>query len=159
MAPKRARTSGASTSRAQHDAQHGACQPQPDLPYMDLDDLNRYEGLRSRNITNTRYIDNEVIDVLGISDDVEYLFARLGWHDFMFTRWPTYPRLIREFLSSLRVEGILSGPHVDRGRITFRFRHIEGHMTLPQFNAIFGLPVGGKGGNLLLLGPMNSGMN
>ncbi|KAK4434868.1 hypothetical protein Salat_0649700 [Sesamum alatum] len=134
MAPKRVRPSGASTSRAQH----GARQPQPDLPYMDLDDRNRY-------------------DMLGISDDVEYLFARLGWHDFMFTRWPTYPRLVREFLSSLRVEGILSGPHVDRGCITFRFRHIEGHMTLAQFNVIFGLPVGGKGGNHLLLGVMNSG--
>ncbi|KAK4426562.1 hypothetical protein Salat_1424800 [Sesamum alatum] len=93
MAPKRARTNGASTSRAQHDTQHGARQPQSDLPYMDLDDRNRYEGLRSRTITNTRYIDNEVLDMLGISDDVEYLFARLGWHDFMFTRWPTYPRL------------------------------------------------------------------
>ncbi|KAK4424054.1 hypothetical protein Salat_1598800 [Sesamum alatum] len=144
MAPKRARTSGASTSRAQHGAQHGARQPQPDLPYMDLDDCNRYEGLRSRTITNTPYIDNEVLDVLGISDDVEYLFARLGWHDFMFTRWPTYPRLVREFLSSLRVEGILSGPHVDRGRITFHFRHIEGRMILAQFNTIFGLPVGGE---------------
>ncbi|KAK4415036.1 hypothetical protein Salat_2610700 [Sesamum alatum] len=105
---------------------------------MDLDDRNRYEGLHSRTITNTRYIDNEVLDMLGISDDVEYLFAGLGWHYFMFTRWPTYPRLVREFLSSLRVEGILSGPHVDRGRITFRFRLIEGRMNLAQFNAIFG---------------------
>ncbi|KAK4423097.1 hypothetical protein Salat_1892300 [Sesamum alatum] len=40
-------------------------------------DRNMYEGLRSRTITNTRYIDNEVLDILGISDDVEYLFARL----------------------------------------------------------------------------------
>ncbi|KAK4421798.1 hypothetical protein Salat_2130400 [Sesamum alatum] len=135
MAPKRARTSGASSSRTQHGTQHGARQAQPELPY---------EGLRSHTITNTRYIDNEVLDVLGISDDVEYLFARLGWHDFMFTRWPTYPRLVREFLSSLRVEGIFPGPHIDRGRIKFHFRHIEGRMTLAQFNAILGLPVGGK---------------
>ncbi|KAK4434935.1 hypothetical protein Salat_0656500 [Sesamum alatum] len=91
--------SGASTSRAQHDAQHGARQPQQKLPYMDLDDRNRYEGLRSCTITNTDYIDNEVLNVLGISDDVE-------------------------------------------GRITFRFRHIECRVTLAQFNAIFGLPLG-----------------
>ncbi|KAK4413210.1 hypothetical protein Salat_2733500 [Sesamum alatum] len=105
---------------------------------MDITDRNRYyEGLRSHTITNTCYIGNEVLDVLGISDDVEYLFARLGWHVFMFTRWPMYPRLVREFLSSLRVEGILSGPHVDMGRITCRFRHIGYCVTLVEFNAIF----------------------
>ncbi|KAK4430719.1 hypothetical protein Salat_0833600 [Sesamum alatum] len=108
---------------------------------MDIADHNKYEGLRSRTITNTRYIDTEVLDVLGISDDVEYLFARLGWHDFMFTRWPMYPRLVCEFFSSLRVEGILSGHHVDTGRITYRFKHIEYCLTLAEFNGIFDLPV------------------
>ncbi|KAK4415168.1 hypothetical protein Salat_2624000 [Sesamum alatum] len=83
---------------------------------MDIANRNRYEGLCSRTIANTRYNDNEVLDVLGIYDDVEYLFTRLGWHDFMFTRRPTYPRLVREFLSSLRVEGILSDPHSPGGR-------------------------------------------
>ncbi|KAK4428849.1 hypothetical protein Salat_1184800 [Sesamum alatum] len=107
---------------------------------MDIADRNRYEGIRSRTITNTHYIDNEVLDVLGISNDVEYLFARLGWHDFMFSRWPAYHRLVREFLSSLRVEGILYGPHVDTGRITCQFRHIEFCVTLAEFNAIFDLP-------------------
>ncbi|KAK4425304.1 hypothetical protein Salat_1724300 [Sesamum alatum] len=146
MASKRARTSGASSSRAQHDTQHGARQPLTrDLQFMDIAHRNKYEGIHSHTITNTHYIDNEVLDVLGISDDVQYLFDRLGCHAFMFTRWPTYPRLVREFLSSLQVEGILSGPHVDTGCITCRFMHIEIYLALAEFNEIFGLPGGGGG--------------
>ncbi|KAK4425463.1 hypothetical protein Salat_1740300 [Sesamum alatum] len=52
---------------------------------------------RSRTITNIRYIDNEVLNVLGISYNVEYSFARLGWHDFMFTRWPIIYMTLAEF--------------------------------------------------------------
>ncbi|KAK4422642.1 hypothetical protein Salat_1846700 [Sesamum alatum] len=70
MAPKRARTGKASFSRAQHGTPHGSRQPPTrDLQFTDIAHRNRYEGLRSRTITNTRYIDNEVLDVLGISDD------------------------------------------------------------------------------------------
>ncbi|KAK4424560.1 hypothetical protein Salat_1649500 [Sesamum alatum] len=92
----------------------------------------------------TPVTDNEVLDVLGISNDVEYLFSRLGWHGFTFTRRATYPRIVLEFLSTLQVEGILSGPRVATGHIICRLMTTEVHMAPADFNEIFGLPIGGE---------------
>lgn len=40
---------------------------------------SRYEALVQHKIINTHYLDDHVLDVLGLKDDMYWMFGRVGW--------------------------------------------------------------------------------
>lgn len=67
------------------------------------------------------------------------MFARVEWTQFVKMKYPTYERITLEFLSSIEVH-VIDGQGCTEGKITFRLFNKEHHMTLAQFNMIFGFP-------------------
>lgn len=103
----------------------------------------RYQTLVKRKISNTRYLDAHTMNVLGITDDVNYMFSNVGWSYFAALQFPVYEAITLEFLSSVNAE-ILLGKDCERGLITFRLCNKEHRLTLAEFNDIFRFPVGGE---------------
>lgn len=50
---------------------------------------------------NTRYLDNQVLVVLGLGNDIFWMLECVGWTGFVDMKFPTYIRLNLEFLNSI----------------------------------------------------------
>ena len=57
----------------------------------------------------TQYYDDEVLNHLGLLDDIYWLFARARFGHFLETSDHTYRDLTLEFLSTLHVD-VMGGP-------------------------------------------------
>ena len=85
----------ASTSQGMHTTSsnaHGIIfrnRAQQDKSYM----------LVERKIVNTRYIDDSIIQTLGLFDDIHWMLDRVWWTQFANMKFPTYEKITSEFLS------------------------------------------------------------
>lgn len=103
----------------------------------------RYDTLVKKKVVNTRYLNNNVLKVLGFKDDVFWMLEQVGWIAFVNMKFPTYIRLTLEFLSLIEAS-VLYREGCDEGYISFHLFNTEHQLNLEQFNTIFDLPCGGK---------------
>src|SRR5438067_1966173 len=135
MAPKRSRTQG-SSSRA-------AARPETITPatygirFQEQIHRDRFDTLRRRAIVPTRYLDFDLINVLGIREDVDYLAESLHWSQFIHLQEVAYIGLVYEFLSTLEVQ-LLKGPNMREGLCTFRLDNRDRQLVLHEVAQIFG---------------------
>jgi len=143
MPPKRQKLDSASSSRPRKGSSRGNPNLNPyGIEFKNDEQRDRYNVLVKRKIACTRYMDNTVLEALGLNDDFNWMLEQVGWTHFFNLRYPTYVDLTLEFLSSIECN-ILQGEGCTEGQITFRLLNIDHSFDLAQFNAIFGLPAGG----------------
>lgn len=68
---------------------------------------SKFELLSKCRIVPTRYIDEHVMETLGIKDDNIQLFNKVSWDEIINIRCPTYTKITLEFLSSVDAEILL----------------------------------------------------
>lgn len=105
-----------------------------------LEHREKFDHLKNRHWTSTRFLDFEFIGAMGIQDDLEWMAEKVGWMDFLRLREPTYRGLTLEFLSTLEAD-ILQGQYIFEGRCTFRLGNQDRELTLNEVNEIFGFPM------------------
>ncbi|KAL2941179.1 Histone-lysine N-methyltransferase SETD2 [Bienertia sinuspersici] len=113
-----------------------------DINFRDDNHRSKYETLFKRGVTSTRFCDIDALRALHIEEDVRWLFANVGWNNFLMQKYPTYKRVTLEFLSSLRAV-THSGEGCGEGSIIFQSYNEEHTWTLTKFNEVLGLPNGG----------------
>ena len=61
-----------------------------------MDDLQRekYDALVTRKISAPKYIDVELLQALGMWDNMNALLSHLGWSDYMHLQSPVYEKLV-----------------------------------------------------------------
>lgn len=152
MAPKRPRDTNTKSVHSHQDSQaptnqgkgtHTNTSNAYGIIFHDRTKKHRYKTLVARRLMNTRYLDNIILNTLGIFDDVYWMFAKVGWTQFVKMKYPTYERITLEILSSIEVY-VLYGQGCTEGELTFRLFNEEHHMILAQFNMIYGFPCGGE---------------
>jgi len=99
--------------------------------------IARYNALSSKLVVATRYYDEDVLNRLGLLDDIHWLFAWGGMGQFLESRDHTYWDLTLELLSTLYVE-VMSGPQCQEGYISFYLNREFYELDLSAFNSIFG---------------------
>lgn len=144
MASKRQRMDQSSSSRARGTSSRGNSSTSNPygIEFKDREQRDRYNVLVKRKIVNTKYLDDQVLETLGLADDITWMLDNVGWSTFAHTRYPTLIGPTLEFLSSLNAD-ILQGEGCEEGRITFRLFNNDHVLNLEEFNSIFSLPVGG----------------
>lgn len=80
--------------------------------------------LAKRNIVNTRYMDDHVLNALGLRDYIFWMLEQVGWTTLINFKFLTY-----EFLSSIEAN-ILYVEGCDEGRITFCLFNAKHHLNL-----------------------------
>ncbi|KAL8150760.1 hypothetical protein V2J09_020568 [Rumex salicifolius] len=63
----------------------------------DPEHIKRYKSLGNRTVLNTCYMDDEMLDALGIPEDIEWMAEQVGWTQFLTVKEPTYVSLTLEF--------------------------------------------------------------
>ena len=141
--PKRPRTArGSSSANPNPAAEHDEVLPLPPLQFRDADQVARYEALRRRTFTPTRYLDLSFIRKLGLRRDFNFMLSNVGWAYFATIAERVYPALVLEFLSSLSSE-IITGVNCELGLISFRMFNNDHSLTLAEFCNIYQFPHGG----------------
>lgn len=104
MAPKRRKTvqpsSSTSNPRLPREGKGNARQL-PNLRtlvFPALRNQTRYDSHVFRKLLPTRYAEGDVMNTMGIRDDIYFLFWRMGIDGFLDFKYPTYQRLTLEFL-------------------------------------------------------------
>ena len=69
-----------SSSRARGISSRGnSFTPNPyGIVFKDREQTNRYNVLVKRKIVNTKYLDNQVLETLGLSDDIAWMLENVG---------------------------------------------------------------------------------
>ncbi|GAB2233213.1 hypothetical protein Droror1_Dr00002432 [Drosera rotundifolia] len=74
-----------------------------EIEFRTRDQKERYEQLKRRLEQKMRYLDPPTLPTLGPKDDTDALLKGPYMKDFAYSRWPTYERVILEFLSTLEL--------------------------------------------------------
>ena len=63
---------------------------------MFVDDVERerYDVLITRKISEPKYLDVELLQALGLWDNINAFLGRLGWSDYVQLRFPVYEKLV-----------------------------------------------------------------
>ena len=69
----------------------------------------RYFSLCKCPLLSTKFLDDATLDTLGFRDDIGWLFERIGWSGLMNMKYPTYPRIVLEILSSITLDNVQCG--------------------------------------------------
>ena len=134
MAPKRSRTQGSSSRAA---ARPEAITPATfGLRLQEQVHRDRFDTLCKRPIVPTRYLDFDLVNVLGIREDIDYLAESLHWSQFIHIQEVAYIGLVYEFLSTLEVQ-LLKGPNMREGLCTFRLDNRDRQLVLQEIAQIF----------------------
>lgn len=80
-------------------------------------------------IVNTRYLDNNALEVLGLKDNVYWMLDMVGWVEFMKLKSSTYIHITLAIISSVKAN-ILSEEGCDQGCITFHLFNTEHRLKL-----------------------------
>ncbi|XP_029126568.1 uncharacterized protein LOC114915799 [Cajanus cajan] len=80
---------------------------------------------------------------IGIRSDINFMLTNIGWNIATIHMDKVYQRIVLDFLSFLHTK-ILSWANCGPGLISIRLFNIEHHLTLEQFNGIFGFQTGGE---------------
>ncbi|XP_057986553.1 uncharacterized protein LOC131171115 [Hevea brasiliensis] len=132
--PTRTKTKG-KTKRAA-DTIEEVISPLP-WAFRDMDMKKAYEKLLSKNILANKYMDEQILNELGIYDSVFAYLDVVSWIDFAKIREPVYKDLTLEFLSSLKLSFKPTVPE-HKDMIYFRCAGIDRELDMGALNAIFG---------------------
>jgi hypothetical protein len=100
-----------------------------------------YEELRSREIQTTRYVDEFILNELGLLDSVNYLLNNLNLNYFLSQKNPVYTQVTLEFLSSLIVSTIPETRSF-RGTIYFLMFNVEYELSFNDMADLLHFPHG-----------------
>ena len=147
-APKKSFRAAGSSSAAAGTAAKGTKEAYPlllppstrGLTFVSDAQKSRYELLITRNTSEQKYFHANTLRQLGLLDDMLVLFGRLGWTEYVNMQYPSYDRLMVEFLSSLSIDWdrTYNGQEVE---IYFRMFNIDHRMSLRMFNDLLHFPV------------------
>lgn len=110
------------------------------LSFVSDEQKSRYDLLITRNTSEQKYFHADTLRQLGLLDDMLVLFGRLGWTEYVNMQYPSYDRLMVEFLSSV----IVNWDHTYNGQeveIYFRMFNFDHRMSLRMFNDLLRFPV------------------
>ncbi|KAK8930518.1 hypothetical protein KSP39_PZI016424 [Platanthera zijinensis] len=118
---------------------HDAAQP---LVFTDAMHTNRYNRLQSKKFQDIRIIDWDVLETIGLVDDVWELISVVWWQGFFAIKELGFRELILEFLSTFYLN--LRPSLIDHGKptegiITFRVAGTFHTLTLLQFTQYLGV--------------------
>lgn len=91
-----------------------------------------------RQVINTQYKDRQALGMLGLYEDIVWMYGLIGWYRFLQMVQLTFIPLTLEFFGSVDVRA--SNYH-DRGtgEITFCLANVERLTTLQQLNHVWNL--------------------
>ncbi|KAL6009340.1 hypothetical protein ACLOJK_022569 [Asimina triloba] len=113
----------------------------PQLPWEVRDDTmqQRYAMLSKRPVVCTRYVDEESMSHLGITDLIQSWAQSIGWSFFLSMRPPTLIELTLEFVSSLECDFNLLAD-TEAPSIKFRLLGQEFALSIRRLNVLFEFP-------------------
>ena len=95
-----------------------------------------------RKISTPKYIDVELLQALGMWDDMNTLLGHLGWHDNVQLQFPVYEKSVWELFSSFTINTI-GDYHNGHCYIHFRLGDLTHEMNLARFSKLLQLPPSG----------------
>lgn len=104
------------------------------IVYESFDYADYFQEIVEMTIRPTRYFDEDCAEALGIREEVEELFDRVGWKNFLRIRKTTYERLVIEFFSTNKE---VYGVDRDVLGVNFRLGNLDRYLSVDDLNAIF----------------------
>jgi len=102
----------------------------------------RYDALVTRKISAPKYIDVELLQGLGMWDDMNASIGHLGYCDYVQLQFPVYEKTVWEFFSSFTID--TKGEYRNRCcYIVFRLGDLTHEMNLTQFSKLLQLSSSG----------------